>query len=416
MNRKINMVITLSVFSILAVFQSVEAFVFNYSIEQLVRLLIIDFIAANVGFLLFKRYIYSTINALQDYHKLPEKTVDLRYRFNAKGCQYLTPYFESMNRRRNNIENVLIDLYQTSGRLVPMSQELKDTYSSMIQKAMMQEAHGQTLSEGINDMITATERLDGLLTNIFNEVNIAGSVVNNAKLGTANTTTSLNQLTDHIENTALHIDQLKTDSEQINAITDVINSIADQTNLLALNAAIEAARAGEHGRGFAVVADEVRTLAERTTQSTKEVRKIVKQIQQSMASAHKVMQIGRESAQSTLKLSHEANNQLIQIENSMTSINTESEQINKSVHAQKSISDNVQDSVNAMVKINSGALENTQIQTITPEDLLNLANKLKFNFEQITFAETTWETPKRILKRHESIQTISEDEDAIELF
>ncbi|WP_420100718.1 methyl-accepting chemotaxis protein [Bosea sp. (in: a-proteobacteria)] len=64
-------------------------------------------------------------------------------------------------------------------------------------------------------------------------------------------------------------------SQKIAEITSVIDGIAFQTNLLALNAAVEAARAGEAGKGFAVVASEVRTLAQRSSEASKDINQLI---------------------------------------------------------------------------------------------------------------------------------------------
>jgi len=110
------------------------------------------------------------------------------------------------------------------------------------------------------------------------------------------------------------IQQLDQLSKQVSQLVTSISGIAEQTNLLALNAAIEAARAGDQGRGFAVVADEVRELASRTTKTTAEIVEVVTKNQELTENAVSLINEGHDKAQDGLRLSTDAGEVIIQIQ------------------------------------------------------------------------------------------------------
>ncbi len=103
---------------------------------------------------------------------------------------------------------------------------------------------------------------------------------------------SMESIAGAVERASRTVDQLGEYGQQIGAIVKTIDEIAAQTNLLALNAAIEAARAGEQGRGFAVVAENVRSLAERSSESTKEIADLITKVQTGTRDAVEAMAIG----------------------------------------------------------------------------------------------------------------------------
>ncbi len=103
---------------------------------------------------------------------------------------------------------------------------------------------------------------------------------------------SMESIAGTVERASATVDQLGEFGQQIGDIVKTIDEIASQTNLLALNAAIEAARAGEQGRGFAVVAENVRSLAERSSESTKEIAALIAKVQNGTQEAVQAMAVG----------------------------------------------------------------------------------------------------------------------------
>lgn len=328
------------------------------------------------------------------------KTVDFEYRFRTDDAGLLTTTFEILNVQRQMIDDVLTGLYASSARLAPMSIELTNVYSAMIQKATMQQQLGNSLASVLNEVTETADDLHTHLQQVFEHIEFANSSTSEVETVSSENFSNINHLSAQMVSAAELIEQLNKDSEQINTVIDVINSIADQTNLLALNAAIEAARAGEQGRGFAVVADEVRALAEKTAESTNKVRSMVTQIQSGTTKVGEVINEGVATAQKTVNSTEKTAEKVALVTTSIREINSLSEHIRISSEREKEISFGAKSEVEGMVVLNADVLDSTKSQGVSADDLTALSSELRAMLDIFSFNDAIWDDSHRTKKQN----------------
>ncbi|MDK2598210.1 methyl-accepting chemotaxis protein [Pseudoalteromonas obscura] len=198
------------------------------------------------------------------------------------------------------------------------------------------------------------------------------------------TVDSVAELSGVINRATSDITKLDSESENIMSILSVIRGIAEQTNLLALNAAIEAARAGEHGRGFAVVADEVRALSQRTSESTEEIASQLDKLRKMTEGVSTDMTNSLERTEKTVELTHSAQNQFIEITQSIQNISDLNTQIATAAEEQQHVAEDINRNVveiknaaDSVSVIASDTCDNGDKMTGLSKQLTELVGKFK---------------------------------------
>lgn len=190
-------------------------------------------------------------------------------------------------------------------------------------------------------------------------------------------TREIGQLAGEVKQLGEAMQRLTEDSNKIGSVIDVIKAVAEQTNLLALNAAIEAARAGEQGRGFAVVADEVRSLAQRTQNSTTEIETLIQTLQQGTGAASGLMDASLQRTEGTVVLARQAEQALIEINQSIGTIEQMSQQISAAAEQQSAVTDEINRSVLSVRDIADQSASATEQSAASTVELARLGSDLQ---------------------------------------
>ncbi len=190
-------------------------------------------------------------------------------------------------------------------------------------------------------------------------------------------TREIGQLAGEVKQLGEAMQRLTEDSGKIGSVIDVIKAVAEQTNLLALNAAIEAARAGEQGRGFAVVADEVRSLAQRTQNSTTEIEALILTLQQGTGAASGLMDASLQRTEGTVILARQAEQALVEINQSIVPIQSMNQQIAAAAEQQSATAEEINRSIINVRDIADQSASATEQSAASTVELARLGSNLQ---------------------------------------
>lgn len=381
-----------------------------------------DVLIVAIAYFLMKRAFKKRLDAAEYVFKaiLDVEKINLTARVPIPEKDILTDLWSVVNGLLERCENAITTIRGSVSRLVPMAQELTDTYSTTTQKAAMQTEISRSVINAINEVYGSNQLVNQRTDEIIESARSGMERVNENQRLVNDMVLSVDHLSTQLACAMEQIETLHASSQQIGKIIEVIKTIADQTNLLALNAAIEAARAGEYGRGFAVVADEVRTLAERTRQSTIEVQQTIELIQKNTSAVVNTMANSQVAMQESKTKSAQAEVQLNEIRKSTQYINDVADSIRISITEQTAFVEKTRVASDNLTELNADALESSRIHSVSSDDLISLNDVLKQQLETFVVSDASWRTKKRekprIVNTSMAISQTHESSDDIELW
>ncbi|MDX2468961.1 MAG: methyl-accepting chemotaxis protein [SAR324 cluster bacterium] len=238
-------------------------------IKSILISMLFNIITLVVLFYILQSQMFTPLAELQNQiNDMAEGEGDLTKRLTVKRIDEVGNLSLKFNHFVENIQNVIMEVDETSKTLAVSSEELFAT-SSEIEKTTSEvnrgiEESNDNLQHTSTNIKQLVDSIKGINQSISDVQGNAQEAEQKAQEGTASVAATNNS-----------IQKIEESSKKMLGIMDVISEISKQTNLLSLNAAIEAAKAGEFGKGFAVVADEVRNLSERSSSATEKIQRLI---------------------------------------------------------------------------------------------------------------------------------------------
>lgn len=179
---------------------------------------------------------------------------------------------------RNQSQRLYEDSEILAANVSNSSDNIESVETAVNEIATGATSQAQETQRATEEVITIGKMIEDTNAQV-NGLNNTANVMNDSSTLAKDALIQLNEISSKVIDTINMIyEQTNITNEsalKIKDATAIISSIAEETNLLSLNASIEAARAGEAGRGFAVVASQIQSLADQSSESTKQIDDIV---------------------------------------------------------------------------------------------------------------------------------------------
>ena len=284
---------------------------------------------------------------------------------------------DSINYAVDALRNLVTTINDTAEKVTSSAQGTRRT---TVELAEASDVQTQQISNATDAIKSMTHAIDEVANNATESAEVASRSVEVAGRGAQtvrDTIAGMDAIREQIQETSKRIKRLGESSQEIGEIVELIDDIADQTNILALNAAMQAAQAGEAGRGFAVVADEVQSLAERSSNATKQIEALVRTIQADTNEAVSSMEASTTGVVEGAVLAENAGDALREIENVSNYIADLTRRIADSAQGQSQEAGKINSTVTSIQEITKRNADGTRRTADSVETLAELAVELQ---------------------------------------
>ncbi len=175
-----------------------------------------------ITYYLTKRHFDQRLSVGANYFKTIAQpdSIDLRSRISVDKKDNLADFWSSVNNLLAHSENIISDVSATISRLIPMAQELTETYSATTQKATMQTEYSKVVVDAINAVydsnsliIQQTKDINTFSDNSLECAALCQNVV-------LKTVASIEALAQQFQSASQQIETLFNSSEKIGQIID----------------------------------------------------------------------------------------------------------------------------------------------------------------------------------------------------
>jgi len=318
------------------------------------------------------------------------RTLDLSKRLETTDQAELGDLAIQINSLLERIEVAIGGVLGSSKRLTTTASLLAQTAGLVGRNTDKQQEVSQTMAAAVEQMsssvaeITSTmEELSASSTQIADHsqsvVEVANLTLDSSKKGAEAMQHLQARMGDIHQDSATSLQeiiQLGSKSKEISKVMDLINTLADQTKLIAFNAALEASSAGESGKRFSVVASEIRRLADSVTDSTHEIEDRIQEIQDSISRLVITSEKGAHSIQLGMQVSSETAEDLNALVQAASKTSNAAQQISLSTKQQKTASNQVVIALHDIANASSHNAESVRGITDVSKEMVEMSQQL----------------------------------------